>query len=224
MLSLSEMFKITLDAPTIDDIPSAWRQALAAVQKVEPRAILAGGALRDLISGVKHVDLDIFVPACRLEKAMDIESGIVEQKDLELDGDELNEVDIRKYREWCGGLLISVSNYKGFGETVQVVALDADSVSLSDNSFTDVVLDRMDFGACRIAFDGKTVTARPEAMSDIRNGTFTLMMAKNGAALLRSVERFKRWEDRYPKATFELRVDIRNGPHWPIYNGVQSLT
>ena len=43
------------------EVPWAWTEVLRTVQSVHPEAILAGGALRDLILGGEVKDLDIFI-------------------------------------------------------------------------------------------------------------------------------------------------------------------
>jgi len=44
-------------------IPDTWKQVLEDIQKVCPSAVLAGGALRDLVFDVEVKDLDIFIEA-----------------------------------------------------------------------------------------------------------------------------------------------------------------
>lgn len=44
------------------DIPKKYRDLLAKVQSVIPGAVLAGGALRDNVLGLRPNDIDIFIP------------------------------------------------------------------------------------------------------------------------------------------------------------------
>lgn len=44
------------------DIPQEWDEVLKNIQQVFPGAIIAGGALRDLILDVPIKDVDIFIP------------------------------------------------------------------------------------------------------------------------------------------------------------------
>lgn len=186
-----------------DAIPIEIKAILEAVRREAPEAVIAGGYLRDLNLGAPFVDVDIFVRADRHEDARGLEWSLESEGFDLLESCDLTAEKAEEYRKHFGGDLIGVSTFR-FGEIkVQIVSLDV-ICPLGEDDFTEAVLDRIDFGACRIAFDGLKVIFRPEYERDIRDGTFTLVFARNGAAVLASVKRFERWRERYPDATFEL--------------------
>ena len=189
-------------------IPGEIAAILSTVREYAPEAVIAGGYLRDLTLGVPHVDLDIVVRAREHGDALGLESDLEHFAGFELeDSCDLTEEKLEAYRKHFGGDLVGVSTFRVGDEKVQVVALDAFE-SLEGDDFAERVLDRIDFGACRIAFDGERVIERPEARHDFVHGTFTLYRARDGAAVLNSVARFMRWRVRYPRATFEIAVPI----------------
>lgn len=168
-----------------DKLPESWLQFLAKVQTQFPEAVIAGGALRDVQLG-KHVkDVDIFVQSrgqktrAMLELAVDREAR------------PMNPEWVKKYEEQFTELFAVYENlgHDFNGAAFQVIALNMD-VTL------DTVVDRIDFGICRIAHNGQNYLITEEFMLDARNETFTLINAGNRDG---SINRFYRLTADYGK-------------------------
>ncbi|MEM7516881.1 MAG: hypothetical protein AAF368_08155, partial [Planctomycetota bacterium] len=168
-------FKL-ITPPKVEDIPRDWKVILDYIRSVAPEALLAGGALRDLAQGVPHADLDIFVyaegndAACGLERKISHVLGAVPEKFV-------GEFDTEKYRKHFGQTFVGLSEYEVLGECVQVVYLDLASYEPEHmhitTPFEQALFDRIDFGACQIAFDGAKIHTTSFCRADLENGMFT---------------------------------------------------
>jgi hypothetical protein len=71
-------------------------------------------------------------------------------------------------------------------------------IGLTGEVSAERVLSRIDFGFCRIAFNGRELLKPAEYLKDKKDRTFTVYRADNGAQLDRTVERHQRLQARYP--------------------------
>jgi hypothetical protein len=167
-------------------IPLHWREALAFIQtSIDPFAVMAGGALRDQDHGVAAKDVDIFVG----------------------DSIAMNEVVARITREFDNCTIVmgpAAASYVSSNDEVDYVLeftwLDTpfQVIGLTGEVSAERVLSRIDFGFCRIAFNGRELLKPAEYLKDKKDRTFTVYRADNGAQLDRTVERHQRLQARYP--------------------------
>lgn len=171
------------------DVPAAWISALRLVQHMFPRAVLAGGALRDFDHGIKAKDLDIFIDTpdeggvIHLERAQRILS------DNNLKG---SVVDATVYAEWFGH------------ETPLAGVIDLElprtlPVQLVFGRFNpDTIFERFDFGLNQIMFDGKVIKKTVAYNHDFRERFFRMVTNGGDNQFMRRVERFCRLKAKYP--------------------------
>lgn len=164
------------------NIPQEWRDFLALVQQVDPFAILAGGALRDLDHGRPVKDLDIFVQPgfnhAAFEKLLPPGSywPVMRRADY------ASLVDVQSI--W--GSYVELARPLEFAEY-----LPAQIIELNRPMSTFEIIGRLDFGLCQIGFDGTTLVRSPVYMTDSTNKTFTLVRIDDevGARARRREER-----------------------------------
>jgi hypothetical protein len=163
-------------------IPAAYAATLAAVREVFPGALIAGGALRDLDNDRPVKDLDIFAPdvpdldtfrdraACLLRPAalMGVMGG---------------------YENWATRECIGVLDISGTDADFQLIGL---------STGPETILPRLDFGICRIGYDGSEVIRTDDYLADQAAQSFTLLRADDDAQRDRSLRRFERLSAKYP--------------------------
>lgn len=160
-------------------IPAAYAATLAAVREVFPGALIAGGALRDLDNGREVKDLDIFAP-------------------------DVTDLDDLKARAGHFGVLLSVmGGYESWAteECVGVIDLqigDQPFQLIGLRSGPETILPRLDFGICRIGFDGTEVIRTGDYLADQATQSFTILRADDSAQRERSLRRFERLSAKYP--------------------------
>ncbi|MEM7515434.1 MAG: hypothetical protein AAF368_00730 [Planctomycetota bacterium] len=161
------------------------------------------------MNGIPHKDLDIFVPARDAHEASRIEDRIVDHL-RESPSSGLAECDMKAYREHFSGAFLGLTEFALRGEIVQIVYLDLynGDTAAGGDIFMHSVLERIDFGACQIAFDGCGVVHTKAFNWDYLGRTFTLVRALNGASVMASLRRFERLSEKYPDHTFEIAQAI----------------
>lgn len=175
-------------------LPPSWGVTLAAIQKVFPEAVIAGGALRDLIIGRPVKDIDIFIKATgsdddthRFLASIYGEAHALNKEDVKEYHEQLSELQgvysLSRPRETEDDWLSPSREIRDEnGCPFQVIALNTEVTPTS-------VVERMDFGICRVAHDGQHLDATHEFLLDMENQTFTLLRAHSPA---RSQHRYDR--------------------------------
>jgi hypothetical protein len=190
-------------------IPITWKGALAIVKRAAPEAVMAGGCLRDLDNGRPVKDIDIFVE-CRTRRRAEALDGL--RNRLVAMGIDCDEVDQEKvYPVGHGNDVVGFfeARFEGLSIPVQVIMIDVTPPSrlpCGDDLDDDVVarvLGRIDYGICRIAFDGSNVTAGPEYRADRELQVFRLRQDRREGELSASVHRYARLSRKYEGWTWE---------------------
>ena len=180
--------------PKAITIPPVWDTALQAIQNQAPGAIIAGGALRDLVFGGSIKDLDVFVPAHESRGELQPFAGSNFQQTLFS-----VEYDIKAREEVVGCQEFHVP---GVAEPVQVVHMN----SPSDLEFAEFVLRRMDFDACQIGFDGHDILCTLAFLRAVETRTWSIMNCENATQAQRSLRRAERFMERYPTIPFDTTI------------------
>lgn len=149
----------------LSEVPEAWKAILKTVKTRMPEAVLAGGCLRDMIvlpdSAVKDLDIFITTQGRRLpwiaEALMDLFPAIQVRPLSSLETYHVNFTEVRE-----------VWNIIGVGLTpIQVIALDMEVTPFA-------IMQRCDFGICRISYDGRVLHLHDHFLQDLRRREFTL--------------------------------------------------
>lgn len=167
------------------DVPEGWRQALLAVQKFYPSAVIAGGALRDLDNGREVKDIDIFVHGCGADDLDECFKRIGALKGFDpqpIDPDKVYPVG--DMNDLVGHFDVVV---RGLDVPVQIIML---------RNHCDVVA-RIDYGICRISYDGATLTKTREYLRDQQDQVFRMRQERHGFELAASVHRYARLVQKY---------------------------
>jgi hypothetical protein len=167
------------------NIPHVWRGVINALRNSGfPEAVIAGGALRDLDNGRPVKDVDIFLK---------YRIGLKEQLD-DYFGQDGKVIIGEQLASYSNALIDVTASYEyRVGETVfNIVALARDVTP-------EVVRNRIDFGLCRISFDGEKVEKSPEYDTDQANKTMTLHRCESSEQYNRSMQRFERLSAKYPE-------------------------
>jgi hypothetical protein len=125
-------------------IPDEWCRKLNELQELDPEAILAGGAIRDLYCGVKVKDLDFFtthIPSWPKQKG---------ESDIDYEG-----------MQYVNAVL-------SFNWELPLNVILINKVSNLD------LLHSFDFGLCQIGFDGKSIIKTDAFLWDFKYNLMTL--------------------------------------------------
>jgi hypothetical protein len=187
---------------TTDDIPKAWRSALASVQLTFPDAVIAGGCLRDREQGVKVKDIDIFISTTNPGSygAGSIVSRLERDgwADVALNGDESYGRDVM-----ARGITAVVDlKYPGC-PPLQLIAMK------------QFKLEEIDFGICQIMFDGKRIVRLPDYHYDLAAKQFRIIPKMTDALFVRSLGRWARLKEKYPAWTLHLGSRADDAPFVP---------
>jgi hypothetical protein len=167
----------------INDIPSGWRELLAGVQSVCPSAVIAGGALRDRDNGRAVKDLDVFI---RVGNFNDVAQAISRLADA---GFEVS------YDETSTDAAYPEDQNL---EVVQIADLHTRLVNIPVQLIfttwpTEGIVDRFDYGICRLSFDGEKIVRPPEYDEDREKRVFRLRRDRPTPAAMRgSILRYAR--------------------------------
>lgn len=171
-------------------------ETLMAIRSVYPDAIVAGGAIRDLITGKPIKDIDVWVEwrrgqtdediACALRAALGwprheilIPSAVTEYACV---GD--------RFAQIRTVINFSMDGEDGVATPVQVVVLNR-PVTM------EAVLGRFDFGFCRAGYDGTDIITTSEFEADYGNHTMTVLRCGSREELRRSLHRYMRLVGKY---------------------------
>lgn len=174
------------------EIPSCWLEVFKTVQSVEPSAILAGGALRDLDNERPVKDLDIFVPVDSLNPPRIVEALSKTHQLESWLGDQ--------YFDW-DTCVANVGVINAVVEGLPPVNL----IVIHDCTIANQ-MERFDFGICRIMFNGNTLHRHPGYVKDKEDHTFTLLRNCTYEQRVYSRKRFERLQEKYPGWTLVIPV------------------
>lgn len=177
-------------------IPAKWKVILSMVQEIEPKAVLAGGALRDLDNGRPVKDLDIFVSCCSAREFEQTIFAFSQQW-----GEPV--VPYIRDESYCvlNDRIMGVAEWIRLGISVQLVGLH-----LLDVWCPEGVIDRVDLGLCQIAWDGIEIYTTKFYDDDKSNEKITLVnKGQTPSQLLHSVRRYIRLtEEKYKGWRFDM--------------------
>lgn len=186
---------------TPNDIPAEWKEALSVIKDVCPDAMIAGGALRDLDNGREVKDIDVF-----------FSSGDPEAYWLRVVklcvalGVDAPNIDLEGRAEDYGPITPTILG--------QFVAKRAGKLPINligaNTNITELRLcERMDFGICRIAWDGSGPIFRHWTYEqDKAAQVFHLDAINPETTESRSVERYNRLVEKY--AGWPLKIEDRD--------------
>jgi hypothetical protein len=162
------------------DIPLWWRELLIAVQAVCPTAVIAGGCLRDRDNGREVKDIDIFIRA----HAMQVVDGHIAA--FRKAGFEIDFAPSEKtaYPEDQNLEVVALADVRDHPLPVQLIFVNWDTAN---------IIERFDYGICRLSFDGVTITRPPEYDEDREARVFRLRRDRPTAVSMRgSIHRYAR--------------------------------
>lgn len=175
------------------NIPEPWNAALAAVKRIAPEAVIAGGALRDLDNGREVKDIDIFVRGTTEPALARLRNAVVRA------GFDAEEIDPSKmYPVGDGQDVVGHfdAEFPGCDVPVQIIMVNHDCAP-------EVLVTRFDYGICRIVYDGETLLRAPEYLSDQAAEVFKLRRQRTDQELVASVHRFARLRQKYDGWRFD---------------------
>lgn len=185
------------------EIPAKWKAIMSLAQEIEPRAVLAGGALRDLDNGKPVKDLDIFVPS----HSEAVFHQTVYAFSKVWDAPTVPYESFESYMTWHDRLM-GVAEWELLGVPVQIIGLYLADVMWSP----DGVINRVDMGICQIAWDGESFYKTPAYDVDKQTQTFTIVKRQTPNQLLRSVQRYLRLtEEKYAGWRFNIEHQDAEG-------------
>lgn len=148
------------------------------------RAMIAGGAVRDLILDVPTKDIDVFVPAETTVRALSnafrsdprvVYDNLVPPTTVDAEYERTPSLEIE-----------GVFEFDFRGRPVQVCTLKDMPQKVSD------LLWRMDFGICQAAWTGSTAEITNGFITDMRKQRFTLLRCGSVGEFMRSTRRHAR--------------------------------
>lgn len=160
----------------LDLIPKEWTDLLLKIQTVDPMAIIAGGALRDLDNDKEVKDLDIFV-SCPDFELKDIIGECCIDKQAPSD---IPDTDI-----------ISSTVYLVAGITIPVNIVTC----AKHEDFLLQQLNRFDIGICKVGYDGRTFI---QTSAYIRDKECKELVIYNSSWMPGSLARIARIGKKYP--------------------------
>lgn len=171
-------------------VPATWRIVLRSVQDHYPEAVIAGGAIRDLLTGRAPKDIDIFINGA-LRSAMGVRDVMwdefITQPKMVINPEFCD------YTIALDGVEFAMEiDVPGFPLPVQLIAM-TDPVTMIS------AVERIDFGICRAAYDGSNIFLAKEFTHDLAHEQFTLVTTERSPeALKRSMERYMRLQAKFP--------------------------
>ena len=170
------------------EIPVGWIEALTTIQQHFPEAVIAGGALRDLVFGGTVKDIDIFAP----DNCPAIE-GLLSSTGW---GFRAANEHLAEYAQWAGSTISFVGELivPELDHPINLILLNMNEFSMS------AVLGRMDIGACKAGTDGRLVTVTCDFLRDAANRSFTVVYVPNATAASATLTRMERFRHRWGSA------------------------
>jgi hypothetical protein len=170
-----------------DKVPEAWTEAVDWVREATGGdAVLAGGALRDLVNGVEIKDLDIFVPW-----SLEAYNGMRER--LRLEGATLGQY-VPPFAASYGSMkdVIAILGFEFRGLPLNIIFLSSEEEKFSVYS----VISRIDFGICQIGMNREGILqVTPAFLNDLTRKTFTNLRFGDEP---RARRRWERISQKYP--------------------------
>lgn len=185
------------------ELPPRWKAALEIIQLDFPDAVIAGGALRDLILGREPKDIDVFAehrpftPSQHLYTAADIKDWA--QNYLGPARCVINDA-WAAYNDALDGVVCAVEIDAALTRPLPIQLITMNRPVTFEN-----VVDRIDFGLCRVSHDGEQLFTHPHFHQDRAREVFTLRRCTGQAQYDRSVQRHARLYDKYP---WPMRVPV----------------
>lgn len=177
-------------------IPRRWREVLLRLKQGGfTEAIIAGGALRDLLHGREIKDIDIWVISrgSDTKLALDMALGISTT--------ELGEAE-SEYENTTKGIEDIYEFSDGGAWKFQIMAMKAEHA----DTFTYDTVSRFDIGLCRVwSDDGTSIQADHFYRADSVAKELTIVYAPTADALTRSLDRVERLMKKY--------ADFKPGHH-----------
>ena len=165
--------------------PTLGLVALSNIQKFFPRAILAGGYLRDTETGRMPKDIDVFVPAATLEEMDDFEN-LTDAKFMTGAAEYMEQSEVAH-----------IWDVPGYACPVQVIMLrpGLDPVDRAKHH---------DYGICQVWHDGTELHFTDAFKADRLYQTFTLTHCEDQKEFDRSMRRWERLSQKFPDWTLQV--------------------
>jgi tRNA nucleotidyltransferase/poly(A) polymerase len=181
-------------------VPARWQRLLLAIREVCPSAVLAGGALRDLLLDRPIKDLDIFINA----RAMQLADEAIAALRLAGFTVEFDPCDLTAYPEDQNLEVVAVATLSTPEDLAPFAGLRVLPVQLIFTNWdTSRITDRFDYGICQVAYDGETITFGDHFNSDRIEEVFRLRRDRPTPVSMRgSVHRYARLVNKYPGWTW----------------------
>lgn len=162
-------------------IPPSWTELLKRIQSVCPSAVIAGGALRDLDNGRPVKDLDVFLEADSESKARQIMEDLGDAG-FAVSWDESFGENV--YPEDQNLEVVAVMDLLGFDIAVQLIFVAWPTIA---------IVERFDYGICRLSWDGAKLVRPPEYDLDKASRLFRLRRDRPTPVSMRgSIRRYAR--------------------------------
>lgn len=180
------------------ELPQSWRLALEIIQYGFPDAVIAGGALRDLILGREPKDIDVFAehPSTGFSTGSLVGANTAEIKEwaeryLGPARCVINSA-WANYNEGMDGVVCAVEI-----DTALTRPLPIQLIMMNRPMTLQSAVERIDFGLCRVSHDGARLYRHPDFDHDVTNQCFTLRRSNSLDQYDRSRARHRRLEQKY---------------------------
>jgi hypothetical protein len=185
----------------LSDVQKLFDRVLSIVRTKYPEAVIAGGAPRDAALGKPIKDIDVWVIYNPDVHARATERNAGDYADQEVV--EVSEFLYCKLREWADGV------HQNEEIPVSIIQMGPNELRRPEagRGFTHYVLDRFDYGLCRIAYNGNWVVTH-EFLSDVRDKYMRLNPLHR---MTPSKDRIARLHAKYPDYRMEIPVEHRDG-------------
>ena len=187
-----------------------YAEVLATLQQVAPEAHIAGGAVRDTLLNRPIADVDVFMGDGHVEEAAALLRSA------------RGYVKVGENLELFAPTMVRAIELERADEviSINIVGLVPGIATPEDN------IAHFDFGACRVAFDGKRTVRTAQFNWDAANRTFTLHRADSLEQFDCSMARFKKiiagryegWALEIPKRFEGLAKQYAFHQHWQQVN------
>jgi len=198
---------------------------LTTIQTKFPSAIIAGGAVRDLLLNRPRKDIDIFVHESDAEQSL-LSASLLQDMLKDHLPDQLPTSDLNPFMPKSQSMNMATqrrapifrkcTSFTDDDIAANSVIVDVFGGTTSRNVDFDIIVtscspktyvqEYFDIGLCKVFFDGKSWTCHSDFVDDYRNNTITVCGAHMGAQeITRSVTgHAKRVQAKYPNLTIAL--------------------
>jgi hypothetical protein len=163
------------------DLMAGWRQLLTVIQLFDPKAHIAGGAVRDIRLGREIKDVDVFA-------------------------DDRDAVRIQDVMRRCDYRMISQKGSDYFEHNPEVRKVDywqrddelpVNIIYLATGLTVEENIARFDLGICKTGFDGHKIISSKDFANDWNQAEMTMVFCANPLQYLRTLERYDRLQAKY---------------------------